>query len=203
VKVVDTEPAGVIARLMHELGKLPGIGPKSAERLTHHLLDASRTDVMALADALRAIKEQIHPCRQCCNPTESDLCSLCADPRRDGSLICVVEQPRDLMAMERSGSYRGLYHVLHGRISPLEGIGPERLTIDRLLARVRAGGIQEVIMATNPTTEGDGTAMYLSSLLIPLEVKVTRLARGLPSGSVLEFANNQMLADALEGRRAL
>jgi recombination protein RecR len=200
--VVDGEPVGVIARLTQELGKLPGIGPKTAERLTHYLLAASRADVLALADALRAIKEQIHPCRQCCNPTEHELCSLCADPRRDASLVCVVEQPRDLTALERSGSYRGLYHVLHGRLAPLDGVGPEHLTIDRLVARVRAGNVQEVIMATNPTTEGDGTALYLSTLLNPLGVKVTRLARGLPSGSVLEFANNQMLADALEGRRA-
>jgi recombination protein RecR len=200
---VDSEPVGVIARLMQELGKLPGIGPKTADRLTHHLLLASRADVLALADALRAIKEQIHQCRQCCNLTEHDLCSICADPRRDSSLICVVEQPRDLASIERTGNYRGLYHVLHGQIAPLDGIGPEQLTIDRLEARVRAGGVQEVIMATNPTTQGDGTALYLSSLLLPLEVKVTKLARGLPAGSVLEFANNQMLADALEGRRAL
>jgi recombination protein RecR len=199
---VDSEPVGVIARLTAELGKLPGIGPKTAERLTHHLLGTSRTDVLALADALRAIKEQIHPCRQCSNPTENELCSLCADPRRDRSLICVVEQPRDVTALERSASFRGLYHVLNGRLSPLDGVGPEHLTIDRLVARVRAGGVQEVIMATNPTTEGDGTALYLSTLLKPLEVKVTRLARGLPSGSVLEFANNQMLADALDGRRS-
>jgi len=200
---VDSEPVGVIARLMQELGKLPGIGPKTAERLTHYLLSASRADVLSLADALRAIKEQIHQCRQCCNPTENELCSICADSRRDSSLICVVEQPRDVTSLERTGRFRGLYHVLHGRVSPLDGIGPEHLTVDRLEARVRAGGVQEVIMATNPTTEGDGTALYLSSLLMPLEVKVTKLARGLPSGSVLEFANNQMLADALDGRRLL
>jgi recombination protein RecR len=200
-RIVDSEPIGVMARLMHELGKLPGIGPKTAERLAHYLLAGSRSDVLALADALRALKEQIHPCRQCCNPTENELCSLCSDSRRDSSVICVVEQPRDLTAMERSGTFRGLYHVLNGRLSPLDGVGPEHLTIDRLLERVRAGGIKEVIMATNPTTEGDGTALYLSTLLKPLDVKVTRLARGLPSGSSLEFANNQMLADALEGRR--
>jgi len=198
---VDTEPVGVIARLMRELGKLPGIGPKSAERLAHHLLQAPRAEVLGLADALRAVKEQIHPCRECCNPTENDLCEPCADPRRDASLVCVVEQPRDLLALERSGSYRGLYHVLHGRLAPLDGVGPERLTIDRLLARVRSGRVREVIMATNPTTEGDGTALYLSTLLGSSGVKMTRLARGLPSGSVLEFANSQMLADALEGRR--
>jgi recombination protein RecR len=199
---VDSQPLGVIARLMQELGKLPGIGPKSAERLAHHLLATPRGEVLALADALRALKEQIHPCSRCCAPTEHDLCSVCADPRRDASLICVVETPRDLTSLERSGNYRGLYHVLHGRLSPLDGVGPEHLTIDQLLARVRAGVVSEVIMATNPTTEGDGTALYLSTLLSPLGVRVTRLARGLPSGSVLEFANNQMLADALEGRRA-
>jgi len=199
---VDSEPVGVIARLMQELGKLPGIGPKSAERLAHYLLAASKTDVLALADALRAIKEQIHPCRQCCNPTENELCLFCADPRRDSSLICVVEQPRDVTALERSGSYRGLYHVLHGRLAPLDGIGPEHLTVDRLMERVRTGKVQEVIMATNPTMEGDHTALYLSSMLGSMEVRVTRLARGLPAGSVLEFANSQMLADALEGRRA-
>jgi recombination protein RecR len=199
---VDSEPLGVMARLMQQLGKLPGIGPKSAERLAHHLLSAPRTQVLALADALRALKEQVRQCSQCCNPTEHDLCSICGDPRRDASLICVVETPRDLTSLERSGQFRGLYHVLHGRLAPLDGVGPEHLTVDRLLARVRAGGVQEVIMATNPTTEGDGTALYLSSLLGPLGVRVTRLARGLPTGSNLEFANTQMLADALEGRRA-
>jgi recombination protein RecR len=208
---VEQESAGAIATLMRELGRLPGIGPKTAERLTHHLLAADRAQVLALSDALRAIKECIRPCRQCCNLTEvnpaaphgeDDLCPLCADPRRDSAQICVVEQPRDLAALERSGTYRGLYHVLHGRLAPLENVGPERLTIDRLVQRVKAGGVQEVIMATNPTLEGDGTALYLSSILAPLGVRMTRLARGLPSGSVLEFANSQMLADALEGRRA-
>ncbi len=200
--MTSSEPMGAIARLAHELGKLPGIGAKTAERLTHHLLGAEKAEVLALADALRAIKEQIRPCSRCCNPTEGELCSLCADSRRDPSAICVVEQPRDLSALERAGNYRGLYHVLHGRLAPLDGIGPEHLTMNRLVDRVRAGGVKEVIMATNPTTEGDGTALYLVSLLAPLGVKITRLARGLPSGSVLEFANNQMLADALEGRRA-
>jgi recombination protein RecR len=199
---VDSPPQGVIARLAHELGRLPGIGPKSAERLTHHLLAAPRNEVLALSDALRAIKEQIRPCSRCCAPTEHDVCAVCSDPGRDASLICVVETPRDLSSVERSGRYRGHYHVLHGRLSPLDGVGPEHLTIDRLIARARAGGVSEVIMATNPTTEGDGTALYLSTLLAPLGVTVTRLARGLPTGSVLEFANNQMLADALEGRRS-
>ena len=195
------EQLGVIARLSQELGKLPGIGPKTAERLTHHLLAASRAEVLALADALRAIKDSIRLCRQCHNLTEGELCALCADPRRDASVLCVVEQPRDLAALERAGTYRGLYHVLHGRLAPLDGVGPEQLTIDSLLRRVRQGGVQEVIMATNPTLDGDGTSLYLANLLGPTGVRVTRLARGLPSGSVLEFANNQMLADALEGRR--
>lgn len=196
------QPLGAIARLLHELGKMPGIGPKTAERLAHHLLAADRAEVLALADALKAIKENIRHCRQCCGLTESELCALCGDPARDPSVICVVEQPRDVTALERSASYKGLYHVLHGRLAPLDNVGPEHLTIEGLLQRVRAGGVQEVILATNPTLEGDGTALYLSSLLTPLGARVTKLARGLPSGSVLEFANNQMLADALEGRRA-
>jgi recombination protein RecR len=169
--------------------------------LTHHLLGTDRSEVLALAEALRAIKENIRLCRQCHNLTEGDLCPICADPRRDASLICVVEQPRDLAAFERTGTYRGLYHVLHGRLAPLENIGPEQLQVDSLLRRVEQGGVQEVIMATNPTLEGDGTALYLSNLLAETGVRITRLARGLPSGSVLEFANSQMLTDALEGRR--
>jgi recombination protein RecR len=197
------EPNGAIARVMQELGKLPGIGPKSAERLTHYLLSAPATDVLALADSLRAIKENIDRCAECCNLTEGERCVICDDPRRDSAVICVVEQPRDVTALERSATYRGLYHVLHGRLAPLDNIGPEQLTIEALLRRVRRGGVQEVIMGTNPTTEGDGTALYLSSVLAPTGVRVTRLARGLPTGSALEFANNQMLADALEGRRVL
>ncbi len=195
------EPVGAIARLAHELGKLPGIGPKSAERLTHHLLAKGRKEVLALAEALREVVEKVNRCRQCCNLTEGERCPLCSDPKRDGSLICVVEQPRDVAALERSSTFRGVYHVLHGRLAPLDNIGPEELTIDRLMERVRQGTVREVIMATNPTLEGDGTALFLSSLLGPSGIKITRLARGLPSGSVLEFANSQMLADALEGRR--
>jgi recombination protein RecR len=198
---VGTEANGAIDRLTQALGRLPGIGPKTAERLTHHLLAADRAEVLDLSDALRAIKDNVHACRQCFNLTEGDLCGLCADPRRDASLICVVEQPRDLAALERAGTYRGLYHVLGGRLAPLENIGPEQLTIDGLVERVQRGGVLELIMATNPTLEGDGTALYISNLLANFGVRVTRLARGLPSGSVLEFANSQMLADALEGRR--
>jgi len=195
------ESNGVIGRLTQELSKLPGIGPKTAERLTHYLLAADREQVLSLSEALRGIKENVHPCRQCFNLTEGELCDLCRDPRRDASIICVVELPRDLSALERSGTFRGLYHVLQGRLAPLENIGPENLTIDALVRRVQKGGVKEVIMATNPTLEGDGTALFISNLLAPTGVSVTRLARGLPSGSVLEFANSQMLADALEGRR--
>jgi recombination protein RecR len=198
---VGSEPVGAIATLTHQLGKLPGIGPKTAERLTHFLLAADAKQVLALADALRAVKEKVRRCAQCCALSEGELCELCSDPRRDPTLICVVEQPRDLAALERSGTYKGLYHVLHGRLAPLDNVGPEDLTIEQLLRRLRNGNVREVIMATNPTLEGDGTALYLSSLLETTGVRVTRLARGLPSGSVLEFANSQMLADALEGRR--
>ncbi len=195
------EPNGAIGRLMQELGRLPGIGPKSAERLTHYLLAAERGKVLALADAIRQVKESVHQCRQCHNLTEGELCSICSDARRDPAQICVVEQPRDLMSLERVGVYHGLYHVLHGRLAPLENIGPEHLTVDSLLRRVQAGGVHEVVLATNPTLEGDGTALYVSNLLAPTGVKITRLARGVPSGSVLEFANKEMLADAIEGRR--
>ena len=198
---LSTSPTGAIGRLAYEFSKLPGIGPKSAERLTHHLLAAGPVQSLALAEALRAIAEQIRPCRQCFNLTEGERCAICMDPRRDPAVVCVVEQPRDLAAIEKIGSFKGLYHVLQGRLAPLESIGPEQLTIDPLVQRVKRGGVQEVILATNPTLEGDGTALYISNLLGQTGVRVTRLARGLPSGSVLEFANNQMLADALEGRR--
>jgi recombination protein RecR len=200
---MDSEPMDAIARLMRELGKLPGIGPNTAERLTHHLLAQPRAEVLLLADALRDVKERIHRCRQCCNLTEEELCSLCRDPRRDATVVCVVETPRDLAALEKTSNYQGLYHVLHGRIAPLDNVTPEELTIDRLLERIAKGGVREVIMGTNPTTEGDGTALYIKSLLEGKGVAVTRLARGISSGSHLEYANSQMLADALEGRRAL
>lgn len=196
------DASGPMARLIQEFSRLPGIGPKSAERLTHYLLSADRSQTLALADALRAIVERIHPCRECFNLTEGELCNVCQDARRDRSIVCVVEQPRDLSALERAGTYRGVYHVLGGRMAPLENIGPEQLTIDSLVRRVQQNGIQEVILATNPTLEGDGTALFISNVLAPTGVKVTRLARGLPSGSVLEFANTQMLTDALEGRRS-
>jgi len=195
-------PSGAIAQVMQELGKLPGIGPKSAERITHYLLGAGSSEVIALADALRNVAEKVRPCRQCFNLTENELCSVCSDVRRDSTVLCVVELARDVMTLERVGTFRGLYHVLQGRLAPLDDVGPEKLTIDALLHRVAQGCVKEIIMATNPTLEGDGTALYISNLLAESGVRVTRLARGVATGSVLEFANTQMLADALEGRQA-
>lgn len=192
-----------VGRLIDELAKLPGIGRKSAERLAYHLLRVPKSEALGLADAIRDVRENVHYCRVCYNLAEGDVCTICADPRRDASQLCVVEQPRDLIALEQAGVYRGHYHVLLGRIAPLEGVGPDQLTIDRLLERVRAGGIREVIMATNPTVEGDGTALYLSNLLAEYPVRMTRLARGITTGSVLEYTNKEVLADALLGRQQL
>ena len=196
------EAKGAIARLAEEFAKLPGIGPKSAERITHFLLNGERVVAMSLSEALRAIVEQVHPCRECFNLTEGELCPICADPKRDNGLICVVESPRDLAVLERAGTFRGRYHVLNGRLAPLDNIGPDQLTLDPLLRRVQRGGVREVILAPSPTLEGDGTALYASHLLAGTGVTITRLARGIASGSSLELANAQMLADALEGRRA-
>ena len=190
-----------VTRLVEEFAKLPGIGKKSAERLAYHILRVHKTEAMALAEAIRGVKENVRYCRICYNLAEQEECSICLDPTRDRTLLCVVEQPRDLMALEQAGNFQGLYHVLLGRIAPLEGLGPEQLTIDSLVRRVRDGGFREVIMGTNPTFEGDGTALYISSLLAELPVEVTRLARGITVGSVLEFANKEILADALAGRQ--
>jgi recombination protein RecR len=190
------------ARLIDRLGKLPGIGRKSAERMAYHLVNCDPAETRELADALRSIREAVRPCRQCFNLTEEELCDLCRDPRRDQQAVCVVEQPKDLIALEAAGVFGGLYHVLGGRISPLNGVGPEHLTIDALVRRVREQGVQEIVMATNPTLEGDGTALYISNLLAEFPVRITRLARGVATGSVLEFANREMLADALRGRQA-
>jgi recombination protein RecR len=196
------ESAGVIGKLVQELTKLPGIGPKSAERIAHFLLAGDRRNALLLAEALRAVADQVRPCRECFNLTDQELCPVCADPRRDPASICVVETPRELAVFERAGTFRGRYHVLGGRLAPLDNVGPDRLTFDALLRRVQAGGVKEVILATSPTLEGDGTALFAANLLAGTGVLVTRLARGLPSGSSLELANAQMLADALEGRRA-
>jgi recombination protein RecR len=190
-----------LTKLIEEFAKLPGIGKKSAERLAYHVLRIHQSEAAALADAIRSVKENVRYCRNCYNLTEQEECEICRDSRRDRTQLCVVEQPRDLMALDQAGTYRGLYHVLLGRIAPLDGIGPEQLTIESLIERVRAGGFREVIMATNPTLEGDGTALYISNLLADLPVEVTRLARGITTGSVLEFANKEILADALAGRQ--
>jgi recombination protein RecR len=190
-----------VVNLINEFAKLPGIGKKSAERLAYHVLRVHRNEAMALAEAIRDVKENVRYCRICYNLAEEEECVICRDPRRDRKLLCVVEQPRDLMVLEQTGLYRGLYHVLLGRIAPLEGVGPDQLTIAALVERVRQGGIEEVIMATNPTVEGDGTALHLSNLLAEFPVRLTRLARGITTGSVLEFANKEILADALTGRQ--
>jgi recombination protein RecR len=190
-----------VGRLIEELAKLPGIGRKSAERLTYHILRVNKSEALGLADAIRDVKENVRYCKTCYNLAEADECVICADPRRDRSLLCVVEQPRDLMALEQAGVYRGLYHVLLGRIAPLEGIGPEQLTIPQLIERVRNGNFAEVIMGTNPTLEGDGTALYIANQLDGVPTPITRLARGITTGSVLEFANKEILSDALVGRQ--
>jgi recombination protein RecR len=190
-----------VTKLIDQLAKLPGIGRKSAERITYHILRVSKTDALALADAIRDVKENVRYCKICFNLSEADECEICRDPKRDRQILCVVEQPRDLIALEQPGTYKGLYHVLLGRIAPLEGIGAEHLTIDALVKRVKGGEFKEVIMATNPTLEGDGTALFISQQLAEFPVEITRLARGITTGSVLEFANKEILADALSGRQ--
>jgi recombination protein RecR len=190
-----------IERLVELLGRLPGIGARSAERLAFHILKSSRDEALELAEAIRAVKLNVHPCKVCCNLCEQELCSICADVRRDHAVICVVEQPKDLLALESAGVYRGVYHVLMGRISPLKDVAADDLTIDALVDRVRAGGIREVILATNPDVEGDGTSLHVSSLLAPTGVKITRPARGLPAGSQIEYASKSVLSDAIKERR--
>ncbi len=190
-------------RLIEAFGRLPGVGAKSAERLAHHVLKSPPEEALALAEAIRQIKERVHHCRTCYHLTESseELCLICRDSSRDPGVICVVEGSRDLLALERAGTYRGVYHVLLGRLAPLQGTGPDSLTIDGLEERVASGKVREVIMATNPNLEGDGTALLVANRLADSGVPITRLARGLASGSVLEFANKEMLADAFSGRQ--
>ncbi|MEP6681318.1 MAG: recombination mediator RecR [Chloroflexota bacterium] len=192
-----------VARLIEEFGKLPGVGQKTAQRLTFHMLRAPTDEARSLAAALVAIKEEVDYCSVCCNITEAgvDPCAICADGRRDATRICVVEEPLDVLAIERTAEFRGLYHVLHGAISPIDGIGPERLRARELMARVSAGGIEEVILATNPNLEGEATAMYLADLLTPHVASVTRIARGLPVGGDLEYADDVTLIRSLQGRR--
>ena len=197
------ETRGAIARLVDYFADLPGIGRKSAERLAYHVLRMSNQEAIAFAEAIRAVKEKLHPCKTCFNLAEGDECDICLDRRRNRTQLCVVEQVRDLLALEQAGAYRGLYHVLQGRVSPLEGVGAASLTIDRLVERVRLGEVREVIMATTPNVEGDATALEISTRLAGLPVEITRLARGLTVGASLEQANREMLADALSGRQRL
>ncbi|MBI2933878.1 MAG: recombination protein RecR [Planctomycetes bacterium] len=193
--------ADPILRLIQELTKLPGIGEKTAERLVFHLLTQPKEDGLRLSEAIRDLKEKVRSCGTCYNITEADLCEICANAQRDHALVCVVEQSKDLWAIEKSGAYRGVYHVLHGHLSPLDGVGPENLTIGRLVERIRKGGIREVILATNPTAEGDATAFYLQKTLGAVGARVTRIARGLPAGSSFEYASRTIVSDALLGRR--
>ncbi|MFC1806679.1 recombination mediator RecR [Planctomycetota bacterium] len=188
-------------RLMEELGKLPGIGQRTAERLALHVLKATQDEAMGLAEAIRDVKKKTKPCSICCGITEDDPCAICADTRRDPSVICVVEQPRDLVAIEKTAAYYGVYHVLMGRIAPLEDMHPEDLTIDHLVARIKAGGVKEVILYTNPDLEGDVTAQHLAKVLAPLGVTISLPARGIPTGSHIEYSSDTILRDALDGRR--
>ena len=190
-----------VARLIEALQRLPGIGPKTAQRLTFFMLKRPIDEVRELADSLLAVKERIVYCSTCFNVTEQDPCRICSDPARDTGLLCVVEEPNDLLAMERTGEFKGRYHVLLGALSPLEGIGPDDLKVRELLARLDAGGASEVILATNPNVEGEATALYLAKLMRPLGVRITRIARGLPVGGDLEYADQVTLSKALEGRR--
>jgi recombination protein RecR len=190
-----------VARLIEALQRLPGIGPKTAQRLTFFMLKRPIDEVRELADSLLAVKERIVYCSTCFNVTEQDPCRICSDPARDTGLLCVVEEPNDLLAMERTGEFKGRYHVLLGALSPLEGIGPDDIKVRELLARLDAGGASEVILATNPNVEGEATALYLAKLMRPLGVRITRIARGLPVGGDLEYADQVTLSKALEGRR--
>ena len=193
-----------IQNLMSELARLPGIGMRSAERIAFHLLKQSPEEAMKLSEAIRDVKTRIRHCSVCYNLTESDPCNICSNASRDQGLVCVVEQPKDLLALEATGLYQGVYHVLLGRISPLEGIQPEDLTIDGLSKRLESGTVREVIMGTNPTMEGDGTALYVQGIIARYpQVTVTRLARGLATGSNIEYANRNVLADAISGRQKM
>lgn len=192
-----------IDRLLEELERLPGIGPKSAQRIAYHVLRSDAESAQRLADALVEVKRTIHFCPRCFNFAEGELCGVCADPERDASIICVVEEPRDVAAIERTGEFHGLYHVLHGAISPIDGIGPEQLRVRELIDRLGEGGVVEVLLATNPNVEGETTALYLARLVKPLDIRVTRIASGLPVGGDLEYADEVTLGRALQARREL
>lgn len=190
-------------KLIEEFGKLPGIGPKTAERLAFHILKARSDEAMALAQAIRDVKNKIKRCEVCYNFSEQAVCQICSDPRRDKSIICVVEQPKDMISLEKTGTCKWVYHVLGGHIAPLEGVEPGDLTVTELVERIRQGNVKELIMATNPNLAGDGTALYISSLLRATGVKITRLARGLPTGTTIEYASGRILTDAILGRQQL
>ncbi len=192
-----------LSKLIEEFGKLPGVGPKTAERLAFHILKAQPAEAMKLAEAIKDVKSKIKRCKICYNLSEQQVCQICSDKRRDKAIICVVEQPKDVIALEKTGACKWVYHILGGHIAPLEGVEPGDLTIDKLVERIRDGNVKEVIMATNPNMAGDGTALYISSLLRKTGVKITRLARGLPTGSTIEYASGKMLTDAIIGRQQL
>ncbi|QIM17971.1 recombination protein RecR [Leucobacter coleopterorum] len=192
---------GIIQDLIDEFGRLPGIGPKSAQRIAFHILQTQNFDVTRLAELLNDVREKVRFCEVCGNITEQEQCAICRDPRRDETLICVVEEPKDVVAIERTRQFRGLYHVLGGAISPIDGIGPDDLSIPKLMQRLSSGEVKEVILATDPNLEGEATAAYLSRLLTAIEVPVSRLASGLPVGGDLEFADEVTLGRAFEGRR--
>jgi recombination protein RecR len=198
---VSSPYAAPVQALIDELGRLPGVGPKSAQRIAFYLLKAAPEDANRLARVIMEAKERVTWCRRCFNIAEGELCSYCLDDRRDGTLLCVVEEPRDIVAVERTGEYRGRYHVLQGAISPIEGVGPDQLRVKELLARLEGEGVQEVILCTNPNIEGEATALYLGRLLKPLVARVSRIASGLPVGGDLEYADELTLGRALEGRR--
>ena len=193
--------AGPVQDLIDELGRMPGVGPKSAQRIAFHLLKLSREDALRLSRAITEVKDKVAFCEQCFNVSEGPLCSICSDERREPHVLCVVEEPRDIVSVEKTHEYRGRYHVLQGAISPIEGIGPDQLKVKELLARLDPEGVTEVILCTNPNIEGEATAMYLARLLKPLGIKVTRIASGLPVGGDLEYADELTLGRALEGRR--
>ena len=200
---MSIDQQGLLAKLVRELVRLPGIGQKSAQRLAFHLLKAEREEALRLAEAIQAVKDGLSFCRQCRNIAEGELCEFCRDPKRDRSKILVVDEPSTLYAIERAGGYRGLYHVLLGVLSPLDGVGPSDIRAEELLERVKAGGVEEVIVATNPTIEGEATAIYLTRLLKPHHVRVTRIAYGIPVGMDIEYADEVTLVKSIEGRRDL
>ncbi len=192
-----------VAEVIEQLSRLPGVGRKSAERLAYHILRVHESEALALANAIRDVRTNVRYCQDCFNLSEEERCLVCQDARRDQTLLCVVEQPRDLIALEQSATFNGLYHVLLGRIAPLDNIGPDQLTIDQLVDRVRDGEFSEIMMAPNPTVEGDGTALHISNRLQEMDVTMTRLARGITTGSILEYTNKEILADAISGRQPL